>query len=164
MVLPIHAVYVLGDMPLGWIDWLASGACLVILAFESIADVQMRRFQARKKEFRRGSIPGDHETKQGFVSTGLFGFSRHPAQMFEILMWFSIWCFSCIVTGTVFNWYVACPLSVFFLIHVTSRLHAQISRGKYRLYSEYEKVVSTNLMLWPHKPFEWSESSKLPGG
>ena len=154
MVLPIYAVYLSPDIPFNHVDYIATALCLAFLGFESVSDYQMRSFQTRKKKFNQGEdIPSDHEIEQGFVSTGLFSLSRHPAQCFEILVWFTIWLFACSVTGTWLNWYVVCPLSILILINMTMRLNESISKSKYPLYVEYQKTVKTRLLLWPHKPF-----------
>ena len=78
--LPLQAV--LGDpdpSPLGWLDWAGAAVWAVGLAFESVADAQLRRFKAN--EANRGKV----------MDRGLWRYSRHPNYFGDSVVWWGIY-------------------------------------------------------------------------
>jgi len=73
-LLPVHAVMNLSHEPLNWLDYLAIIVTLGAIFIETIADLQLHKFNASKK-------PGDH------ISTGLWKYSRHPNYFGEYGFW-----------------------------------------------------------------------------
>ena len=69
--LPIYAVMSRAELPLGWIDLAAASVTLAAIAIETIADLQLHAFIARRQ-------PG------AFITTGLWAWSRHPNYFGEL--------------------------------------------------------------------------------
>lgn len=72
--LPIYAVMIRGATPIGALDLVAAVVTLGAIAIETLADLQLHAFIAR----RRG---GD------FIRTGLWAWSRHPNYFGELSFW-----------------------------------------------------------------------------
>jgi steroid 5-alpha reductase family enzyme len=81
--------------PFGAADVALTVAFLACLAGESVADRQQWDFQQNRRlvRARGGADPG-------FLTTGLFRFSRHPNYFFEILMWWLVAGFGVVATGS----------------------------------------------------------------
>ena len=75
--LPILAAWQ-GSEPLGILDYLIGGFMFLLIVIQYISDQQQYDFQTEK--YRRidnkENLDGDY--KRGFVTTGLWSFSRHP--------------------------------------------------------------------------------------
>lgn len=78
--LPIYAVMTLGQAPLGWLDALAVVVTLGAISIETIADLQLHAFIAKRQE---GS----------FIRSGLWGWSRHPNYFGELAFWWGLMLF-----------------------------------------------------------------------
>ena len=81
--------------PLSWLDFLGVALWLIGFLCESIADWQLRRFQA--KPANRGHV----------LDTGLWRYTRHPNYFGEFLVW---WGFFLIALSAGGWWSVASPL------------------------------------------------------
>jgi steroid 5-alpha reductase family enzyme len=78
--LPAYAVLTLGQTAFGWLDALALIVTLGAILVETVADLQLHAFIARKK-------PGE------FITSGLWGWSRHPNYLGEIGFWWGLMLF-----------------------------------------------------------------------
>lgn len=78
--IPIVGIASQPGVGLGILDGLGIVVALVAVALEHFADVELRRFNRRKKS-------GDT------LSTGLWSRSRHPNYLGEILWWWALWLF-----------------------------------------------------------------------
>jgi len=78
--LPVYAVMSRGSAPLGWLDGLAAAVTLGAIAIETIADLQLHAFIAR----RQGGQ---------FIRSGLWGWSRHPNYLGELGFWWGLMLF-----------------------------------------------------------------------
>jgi steroid 5-alpha reductase family enzyme len=85
--------------PLGWLDaaaaLLTGGAILV----EAIADLQLRRFLATRRE------------PTALLRTGLWAVFRHPNYLGEVLFWWGLWLFG-MAADPGWWWSVAGPLAI----------------------------------------------------
>lgn len=72
---------------LNWLDAIASIGLIACITLEHIADNQQWEFYERKRIAieRKEDLVGD--VKRGFLSNGLFRFSRHPNFFAEIGIW-----------------------------------------------------------------------------
>ena len=139
-------------VPLGPLDGVAAGSFVLLLTGEAVADAQQFKFQTEK--YRRlgakEKLGPDYE--DGFVSTGLWGLSRHPNYFCEVHIWWAFYLFSVATTGRWLNWSIwgVVFLTLLFLppggsIDVTESL----SSRKYPKFSEYQKRVSRFYPWWP---------------
>jgi len=76
--LPVYAVMIHGQAPLGWLDAVAFVVTFGAISIETIADLQLHAFIARKKK------PGE------FITSGLWGWSRHPNYFGELSFWWGL--------------------------------------------------------------------------
>lgn len=134
---PIHQAWLHADQPLGWLDYLAIVVFLVLLGGESVADVQMLRFQKNKQRLRDAGL----EVEKPFMDEGLFRFSRHPNYFCEMGMWLVFYLFAISASGRVVHWTGLGFLLLIALFQGSIRLTEEISSGKYPGYSDYQAAV-----------------------
>jgi steroid 5-alpha reductase family enzyme len=153
--LPAYAVYRDGGRPIGWADLIATGLFLALLALETIADEQMWRFQEEKKRRKAAgeALPGDFG--RGFLSSGLYGFSRHPNYFGEVSMWWAFYLFVPAGTGMWLHWTVIGAVLLTALFQGSIWFTEHISAGRYPAYRDYQKGVS-KFIPWLRK--EWKKS------
>jgi steroid 5-alpha reductase family enzyme len=122
------------------IDWILSVIYVACVIFEYIADQQQYDFQTEKhRRIKAGEELGQY--KSGFISTGLWGFVRHPNYAMEQTIWLIFYGFSVISTGEWINWSMPGCLLLFILFKGSSDFSEAISAEKYPEYSNYQKQV-----------------------
>ena len=97
--LPIYAVMSLGGTPLGWLDALAFAVTLGAILIETIADLQLHAFIARRE-------PGS------FIRSGLWAWSRHPNYFGELSFWCGLALFGLAVAPSQWWWLVPGALAM----------------------------------------------------
>jgi steroid 5-alpha reductase family enzyme len=80
--LPLYAVMRPGQGGIGWIDGLATIACLGAIGLAFVADEQLRRFRS------------DPRNRTSHIRHGLWSVSRHPNYLGEIAWWWGLWLFA----------------------------------------------------------------------
>ena len=134
---PIHQAWLHSGRPLGWLDYLAIVVFLALLAGESVADVQMLRFQRNKKRLVSAGL----EVDKLFMDAGLFRFSRHPNYFCEMGMWVVFYLFAISASNRVMHWTGLGCLLLIALFQGSIRLTEEISSGKYPGYGDYQAAV-----------------------
>jgi hypothetical protein len=86
-----------------------------------------------------------HPYKLGFITDGLFKYSRHPNFFCEFSMWWVIYFFS--VNSIGFNWSGLGALLLNLLFLGSTKLTERISTEKYPAYVEYSKETSMLIPL-----------------
>ncbi len=140
--LPVYAVYRDGGRPIGWADLIAAALFILLLAFETIADEQMWRFQQEKKRRRAAGEELTGEYGKGFISTGLFKYSRHPNYFAEVSIWWAFYLYVPAATGMWLHWTVIGTVLLTALFQGSIWFTEYITAGKYPLYREYQRTVS----------------------
>jgi steroid 5-alpha reductase family enzyme len=142
--LPALTAYEHRSTPLGPVDLLLAAAFLAALLGETIADQQQWDFQ----QWKRAELAAGRSCEPGFITDGLFRFSRHPNFFFEQLQWWLFFGLGAAAAGTVFVWtgFGALLLSGLFL--GSTRFTEQISASKYPAYDAYRACTSM-LVPWP---------------
>ena len=112
---------------------------LIGFSFEALADEQKRRFKSDKKN------------KDAFISTGLWGISRHPNYFGEILLWVGM---AVIALPTLIGWqYVTLisPIFIYLLLTRVSGVNLLEDRAnqKWGGTEEYESYVKKTPVLIP---------------
>ena len=97
--LPIYAVMSRSHAPLGWLDGAAFVVTLGAILIETIADLQLHAFIARRK----GSE---------FITTGLWGWSRHPNYFGELTFWWGLMLFGLAAAPTQWWWIIPGALAM----------------------------------------------------
>lgn len=134
---PIHQAWLHSDQPLGWLDYLAIVVFLALLGGESVADVQMLRFQKNKQRLRDAGL----DVGKPYMDSGLFRFSRHPNYFCEMGMWVVVYLFAISASNTVVHWTGLGCLLLIALFEGSIRLTEEISAGKYPGYRDYQAAV-----------------------
>lgn len=127
--------------PLYWADYLLAVLMVGLLAVETVADQQQWDFQNEKYRRLRAKERLDGPYTLGFVSTGLWGFVRHPNYAAEQAIWVCFYFFSVAATGRWFNWSVAGALLLLLLFQGSSDFSEGISAKKYPAYAAYQRRV-----------------------
>lgn len=78
--LPLYAVIIYGAPGLEWLDLLAGAVLLTGIALEFVSDRQLHAFLAQHQQ-------GE------FIRSGLWGWSRHPNYLGELLVWYGLMLF-----------------------------------------------------------------------
>ncbi len=132
----------------GW-DALFVAAFLGFLLGETVADQQQWRFHQRKKEAGGTLAPG-------FLTTGLFRFSRHPNFFFEQAQWWAFYALGATAAvaggagfvGGALNPTIVGPALLTVLFIGSTIFTESITASKYPAYAEYKRSTSM-LIPWP---------------
>jgi steroid 5-alpha reductase family enzyme len=131
-------------------DLVVPSAIAGCVALEWLADQQQWNFQHAKKSYQNtGKAPREYkhsDLDRGFLTDGLFAWSRHPNFAAEQAIWILFYQWSCLATGSLYNWSVLGVFSYIILFRASTALTESISAGKYPGYKEYQKRVG---MFWP---------------
>lgn len=144
---------------------IADGVCtalwILFFAGEVTADEQQWAFQNEKHRLLResGKKLGDlpERYRKGFLTEGLFRYSRHPNFFCEISIWWVQFLFSASSVGLNYTGLGALLLNLLFL--GSTALTEKISSEKYPLYTEYQKTTSKLIPLPSGEPTK-AESKK----
>ena len=138
--LPILAAWQ-GNSELNNFDYLIATFMLLFILTETIADQQQYNFQTKKyKKINLGEkLNGEFE--DGFISSGLWKYSRHPNFASEQLIWITYYFFSVNATGKFINWSIIGCLLLVILFYNSAKFSEGISDKKYPKYKEYQKRV-----------------------
>lgn len=90
--LPIYAVLSFGEAPFGVLDGIALAVTLGAIAIETLADLQLHAFIARKQ-------------KGTFIQSGLWAWSRHPNYFGEMCFWWGLMLFG-LAAAPQFWWWI----------------------------------------------------------
>ena len=122
------------------LDVTAAILMLFFLTVETIADNQLFRFHSLKKRgFKDGLY--SNSLKKGFMTEGIWRYSRHPNFASEQGIWISFYLFSVSSSGEWLNWTIAGPILLVLLFIGSSIMTENISSSKYPEYAEYQKTV-----------------------
>lgn len=121
--------------------------CAVL--FETIADQQQWEFHRDKRGFGKGTYTSI--VRQGFMSKGLFSWSRHPNYFGELSFWWLLYICVGILTGNLLNFSIIGPVLLTLLFIGSTRFTESITASKYPEYAEYQKQTSAIVPLPPRK-------------
>jgi steroid 5-alpha reductase family enzyme len=134
-------------------DTIAFSSMLGLVALTAVGDQQQWAFQNAKHEYRRtGKVTsGFHrdEFERGFRTTGLFAYSRKPNYATEQAHWGVLYAWSCVTSGTWYNWTGIGFAAYLALFQASTWLTELLSEQKYPDYKDYRrqvgKFIPTNL-------------------
>ena len=78
---------------------------------------------------------------RGFLTSGLWGFSRHPNFAAEQSIWFLFYQWSCFASNNLYSWLAVGPVFLIMLFQGSTWLTELITAGKYSEYSTYQQRV-----------------------
>jgi steroid 5-alpha reductase family enzyme len=143
IALPSYAALQHAGTPLNALDYAAAAAFILFFLGESIADEQQWKFQTAKyAAIARGEKP-----EHGFITTGLFRYSRHPNFFCEQAMWWTYYVFSIAAGAGWLNWTITGAVLLTLLFQASTGLTEKISLRKYPDYANYQRATS-RLMPW----------------
>ena len=137
--LPILSAWQGSDTSLYWADYLITGLMLLLIVLETISDQQQYVFQNEKyKKIELGqSLEGDY--KRGFITSGLWAYSRHPNYTCEQLIWITFYLFSISATGQWINWSIIGCILLVILFYSSAKFSENITSNKYTDYKKYQE-------------------------
>jgi steroid 5-alpha reductase family enzyme len=109
----------------------------------------------RESGKKLGDLPERY--RKGFLTEGLFRYSRHPNFFCEISIWWVQFLFSASSVGLNYTGLGALLLNLLFL--GSTALTEKISSEKYPLYTKYQKTTSKLIPLPSSEPIK-TESKK----
>ncbi|KAI8817367.1 uncharacterized protein EV422DRAFT_221877 [Fimicolochytrium jonesii] len=163
------------------LDTIVLGAFAACLIGEITADNQQLAFQTAKyarldarKKAGKGSVENDPKFARGFITSGLFKYSRHPNFFCEISLWWCVYAFSVsanlaglaaqkgsnltleTLVGLVaedpyrlVNWTIVGAVQLTLLFQGSTTFTEYITARKYPLYKLYQRSTSRLIPLWP---------------
>jgi len=144
------AVMLASPAPFGVWDVVIAALFLAALWGEFVADQQQWDFHQAKRR------AGGH-LEPGFVTTGLFRYSRHPNFFFEQAQWWLVYAFSAVAAagaglwGGVLNWTLIGPVLLTLLFIGSTIFTESISAAKYPAYADYRRTTSMLVPLPPRR-------------
>ena len=135
------------------IDVFLFGLWILLFAGEIIADQQMWDFQTTKYQMlaKNGNdinaLPEPY--KKGFITDGLFKYSRHPNFFCEISIWWVLFAISVASEGL--NWSGMGAFLLTTLFQGSTALTEKITSEKYPRYKSYQNDVSMLIPMPPKK-------------
>ncbi|KAK4530362.1 hypothetical protein CCYA_CCYA04G1219 [Cyanidiococcus yangmingshanensis] len=168
LALPAWAAYLRPSSPWNTVDTVATIAFLFFLLIETLADEQQWRFQCRKHaltQAQRLQHP-DPDIRRGFLTRGLFRFSRHPNFFAEQCMWwvfylFAVgallgeeatagwWQFGSVRSTPWLHWSIVGAFQLTLLFQGSTWLTEKLSLEKYgNAYRLYQQRTSRLVPLW----------------
>eukprot|EP01107_Rhizomastix_libera_P011919 TRINITY_DN29644_c0_g1_i1.p1 TRINITY_DN29644_c0_g1~~TRINITY_DN29644_c0_g1_i1.p1 ORF type:complete len:305 (+),score=47.78 TRINITY_DN29644_c0_g1_i1:27-941(+) len=132
---------------LGAIDYIATILMLSFLVLETVADEQHWVYQESKWAAIKQKKPLTAEQQQGFCTTGLRKFSRHPNYFAEYMQWFVFYLFSVATTGRWLNLCIIGPIVLYAVIAGGTVMMEDISVQRYPDYKKYKATVSRFVLL-----------------
>lgn len=140
---PIYYVASNDTAPLNLWDLVCTGLFFLFFIIEVTADQEQWNFHGDKQAKRP-------ETKDGFLQTGLFKYSRHPNFFAEICIWWVFYAFTFSVRPfSLINWTILGAFSLTLLINSSTTFTESVSSQKYPKYKQYQKTTSRLIPWWP---------------
>jgi steroid 5-alpha reductase family enzyme len=122
----------------------------VFICIETIADQMQWNFHLAKKAAREGkAFPQKYvnDVKDGFLSQGLFRFSRHPNYFGELGFWWSVWLMAAFPVCDFVQSAFFGPLMLTVLFIGSTIFTESITGGKYPMYKKY-KARTSPIIPW----------------
>jgi steroid 5-alpha reductase family enzyme len=137
-MLPVYAVYCLGEEAFGWLDMVAFAVTAGAITLQMIADFQLHAFIKQRKE-------GDQ------LETGLWGWSRHPNYFGELGFWFGLFLFGLAAYPQGWYW-LGAGIVMMSLMFLFASIPMMEQRSLQRR-PQYQEIINSVSMLlpWPRK-------------
>ena len=146
-VAPMHTAWLHQDVPFGLWDIVGTILFAGLLILETVADLEMFRFQEDKK----ARIARGETVDPPFYDQGLYRYSRHPNYFAEIGQWWVLNLFAVAASATWLNWTLIGAFLLHALFEGSTRFTESISLSKYPSYADYQKRVSRLIPLPPRR-------------
>ncbi len=149
IAMPAYTAW-LNQSSFGTTDILVVLLFLFFLTLETVADQQQWNFHKWKSAERAaGRTPNP-----GFLTTGLFKFSRHPNFFSEQAQWWVFFLFGAVAAGSLLQWTVVGAFLLTALFIGSTRFTEEISASKYPDYVAYQRRTSALIPWFPRRAGE----------
>lgn len=138
---PILMAALYPETPLAVTDIIAAVLMVSFLIFETIADNQQFRFQTMKRSATGVADKYTDSLRKGFLTEGLWKYSRHPNFASEQAIWISFYLFGVAASGQWINFTLLGPVLLVLLFIGSSLMTEKISSSKYPEYPAYQREV-----------------------
>ena len=126
-------------------DGVAFGAMVSFIALTALADQQQWNYQNAKQEYRNTErTPAGYkqaDLDRGFNTTGLFAYVRKPNYAFEQCVWASLYGWSCVASGTLYNWSGIGLVAYLCLFQASAWITELLTTRRYPAYKQYRAQV-----------------------
>ncbi|KAL9009907.1 MAG: hypothetical protein Q9173_005105 [Seirophora scorigena] len=142
-ILLLSSPIVKADIP----DIIFSQVILGAIFLTFIADQQQWDFQTAKESYQSSAkLPAGtaftaRDLDRGFLTKGLWAFSRHPNFLAEQSIWVTLYAWSCYLTQSYYNWSGLGAVAYLFLFQASTWFTEKVTAGKYPDYRTYQKRV-----------------------
>ncbi|CAI4211806.1 unnamed protein product [Parascedosporium putredinis] len=143
----------LSSSDFGYLAWQ-----LLLVFSEFISDGQQWRYQNAKHKYQKDAkLPREYsqaDLDRGFITSGIWAYSRHPNCAAEQLIWFFLYQWACNASETLYGWAAIGSCSLILLFQGSTILTESISSRKYPEYVHYQdtpKVIRTSDLLKKQK-------------
>jgi len=130
--------------------YISAALAFIFICIETAADQMQWNFHIAKKAALDGKkFPDKHinDVKNGFLSRGLFRFSRHPNYFGELGFWWSVWLMALSLVGDFLQTGFFGPVMLTVLFIGSTVFTESITGGKYPKYKEY-KARTSPIIPW----------------
>jgi steroid 5-alpha reductase family enzyme len=139
-----------------WKDSLAAITMLCCVGIAFVADQQQWNYHSAKSAYQKNAkVPAGYDRAdldRGFLTKGLFAYSRHPNFAAEQGVWVTLYLWSCLATKTWYNWSGTGAALYLALFQGSTWLTELLSARKYPDYSVYQQKVAKFLPLLGSSP------------
>ncbi|KOS18767.1 Uncharacterized protein ESCO_000207 [Escovopsis weberi] len=126
-------------------DFLYFSIQILLVWSEWITDGQQWDYQTAKQRYRKDGVVGNGFTKadleRGFITKGVWAYSRHPNFFAEQTFWFVLYNWSCYASESAYSWAGAGAAALILLFQGSTLLTESITGGKYPEYADYQREV-----------------------
>lgn len=102
-------------------------------------------YQTAKHEYlKTGKVPNGYnkvDLDRGFITSGLWSFSRHPNFFAEQAIWFILYQWSCYSSNAMYSFAATGPILLILLFQGSTMFTESISAGKYPEYLHYQRQI-----------------------
>ncbi|KAI9596931.1 hypothetical protein BDF19DRAFT_437256 [Syncephalis fuscata] len=158
---PVYLCWKVGFVSWSWMDVVATAMFVGALVGETVADEQQWRFHLQKRAYEDLSRRNRRKSNEpisvihtdihnGFLTRGLWRYSRHPNFFCEQTIWCAVYLFGTAATGEWYRWDSAAVITLILLFQGSTTLTERITAGKYPAYAVYQRTTSRLMPWWPH--------------
>ena len=135
-MLPVYAVYCLGERAFNWLDVLAAVVTFSAVTLQLVADRQLHSFIARREEGEQ-------------LHSGLWAWSRHPNYCGELGFWLGLFLFGLAAVPSAW-WWMGSGIVLMTLMFMLASIPMMEKRSLQRRPAYQEIIDSTSMLIpWP---------------